>query len=1147
MGDPATAGTVLGRACFDLDGDRRCGAGDPGIAGARLLLDTGQEAVADALGRYHLFQVPARIIEVGRSAHGAHTIALQGAPAGQGRVLFALPPGGMVQVDLAVTAPPPVEAPAWQSWHGGGEPPRIEGERLRYALAGRVEPGSRVRVDGRDVTVGPEGTFFVLVQLAPRENRYAIEVHAADGRTALGLQRVYWVRRRDGSHLIIPEPPEWGLLLRLPPAGTKVSGSPLAVAGRVTPGTEATVGGVRAIPDSRGRFLVEVPMPAGEVSLGYAAERGGWRGEGKRAVELSGVGGVLAGVGDAELFFLGKPRFLITGRAALAARGSWRGFSGIVGFDVDDRDRDGQAFLSPRDPLSHRRLLDPTRSWLQGGDDSAADDANAPRGRVYARVAGHGARLDLGSLRSGLTGGELGRYDRALYGAKLSVDRRVGSLRLEGAVFGAPGKVEGPLSLAPRPAHEELAATGGSLYWLGHRDVVVGSEALRVERRDPFTGLLVESRALVPGVDYALDPVSGRVLLAAPLASFGGSALLSAADPTRAPLSTLVVDYNYLGSDETGLATGGRASASIGPLTVAASGAGENRELSQYRLGSARALLDLGPPLALELSVARSKGQAYRTEGATPGSGDFAFSPNGGLDLLAPEPLAGEGRAGLAELRGTAWRLKYAGWLRARERGFSDGDHLELADAHERGGSLSVAAGDAPLQAGISWSQRRHGDRLELGVPGARAYQRTDGHAYRRFGSFGGGIQVFDQALEVAGGGEGHQLAAGALGRYHLNPRWAVVAGHVQAVKNESVLPDETFSSAGVEWSGDGGSLAARGGWGKALGPRVALSAERRGPGESTYGNVSFDPDGVPTLREQLSTIGTRRSTADGEVVVFSEEQFGRDLLGLRAGRAAGATVTPVAGLSFSARAERGARLTPNGEYRDRSAAGGSVSWVRGRLSLSGRGEAMGEGEGRAQDRGVLAGGAASFRFSERLTLAARGVWSHTLRRSLGEHVIASDAALSLAWRGESVSLLGQVAHVTEAPPRRGGIPFVRRDTELAHLNAGFQAASRLSFGLGAHLGLSRQAGGRDLLVSGSARAVLRVAGPVDTAVEYATRARLEGQSPDSLHSTRAEIGLGVEQGRVAVGYNLFGFSGTGVDPAEADAGRLFLKMELAL
>src|SRR5512139_1307357 len=149
-GAPVPGGTVVGRVCADLDGDGRCGPDEPGIAGARVLTAAGQVALADARGRYHLLEVPARVLEGDRLAYGGQRLAVQGLAT---RGLADLAPEGASQVDLPVKAPAPA-APALEPAGVAGPGPRREGGVLVWPLGGRTAPGARVTAGGADTVAG---------------------------------------------------------------------------------------------------------------------------------------------------------------------------------------------------------------------------------------------------------------------------------------------------------------------------------------------------------------------------------------------------------------------------------------------------------------------------------------------------------------------------------------------------------------------------------------------------------------------------------------------------------------------------------------------------------------------------------------------------------------------------------------------------------------------------------------------------------------------------------------------------------------------------------------------------------------------------------------------------------------------------------
>ena len=99
-----------------------------------------------------------------------------------------------------------------------------------------------------------------------------------------------------------------------------------------------------------------------------------------------------------------------------------------------------------------------------------------------------------------------------------------------------------------RAARDELVGTGGSLYYLQHADVVLGSAKVMVEVRDRKSERVRDQVELVEGQDYEIDPYQGRIMLTRALRSTANLSVLSII--REAPLDgdevVLVVDYEYV-------------------------------------------------------------------------------------------------------------------------------------------------------------------------------------------------------------------------------------------------------------------------------------------------------------------------------------------------------------------------------------------------------------------------------------------------------------------------------------------------------------------------------------------------------------------------------------------------------------------------
>jgi hypothetical protein len=82
----------------------------------------------------------------------------------------------------------------------------------------------------------------------------------------------------------------------------------------------------------------------------------------------------------------------------------------------------------------------------------------------------------------------------------------------------------------------------------------------------------------------------------------------------------------------------------------------------------------------------------------------------------------------------------------------------------------------------------------------------------------------------------------------------------------------------------------------------------------------------------------------------------------------------------------------------------------------------------------------------------------------------------------------------------------------------------------------------RDDRLAASARGEVRVLGPLDVALELARRGSLEGREIGDLDAVRLEAGVTASGVRLALGYTLVGFRGTGIEPEEETDGRVYLR-----
>jgi hypothetical protein len=73
---------------------------------------------------------------------------------------------------------------------------------------------------------------------------------------------------------------------------------------------------------------------------------------------------------------------------------------------------------------------------------------------------------------------------------------------------------------------DEFRGTNGSLYFLRRQDVLEGSERVRIEVRDKDSGMVLAVKNLTPVLDYDIDYLQGRILLAQPLPATADDGML---------------------------------------------------------------------------------------------------------------------------------------------------------------------------------------------------------------------------------------------------------------------------------------------------------------------------------------------------------------------------------------------------------------------------------------------------------------------------------------------------------------------------------------------------------------------------------------------------------------------------------------------
>ena len=401
------------------------------------------------------------------------------------------------------------------------------GKDLSFIASVKRPPGDRVAVD---LTLPTGMRWQGLVDLAalpplPKASAPDRDPHRFFGGPGL--------RRALGDDLIVDdsEPADTARILDvvLPAPDAVLQAPGLFVTGRTHPSNSVKVNGRVVVVEADGRFGAVVPLKVGKDRVEVVSTDGG--GRTASVARETFVGDMQffvlaladAGLGELDAHIDGRsgntggkvgPVFL-HGRVAAYFKGRISGTALAehlrITAHIDTAKRPGSESFA-------EQLIDPSRDYALFGD-TASDTQGAPaRGPVYVLVEADRSKLIAGDFRAGLEGLEILRYDRSLYGGLVHFEHAFA----EGWDTTVRTFVSEDNSRLTR-GHDELRATGGSLYYLSNHRVVEGSEQLTVVVREADTRFELGRKTLVRDRDYRIDHRDGRVMLTAPLSSWSSS------------------------------------------------------------------------------------------------------------------------------------------------------------------------------------------------------------------------------------------------------------------------------------------------------------------------------------------------------------------------------------------------------------------------------------------------------------------------------------------------------------------------------------------------------------------------------------------------------------------------------------------------
>lgn len=338
----------------------------------------------------------------------------------------------------------------------------------------------------------------------------------------------------------------------------------------------------------------------------------------------------------------------IDGRLAGYAKGKTeRGYTITGSIDTGEGPiKDAFRRLGDKDPRRVIERLDPDDLYPTYGDDSTSFDDAPTSGRFYLRAERGASSLMWGDFKANITGAELLRNTRALYGAELRFvspnTTEAGNARTKVTLYGAQ-----PDTL---PQRDILRGTGGSVYFLSRQDINGGSETLTIEHVDPVTGRVVSRTTLTEGVDYDIDYIQGTVILAQPLPSTAsGGGLIGTGSGALDVNLVATYEYTPTTGNLDGIAWGGRAEVwATEQLRLGVTAMTETTGAADQKMAGTDLRYEIGEKSYVEAEIAYTDGPGFGRSIST--DGGLTITPGGVVGATGASALRFDSRIELSDI-----------------------------------------------------------------------------------------------------------------------------------------------------------------------------------------------------------------------------------------------------------------------------------------------------------------------------------------------------------------------------------------------------------------------------------------------------------------------------------------------------------------
>jgi uncharacterized repeat protein (TIGR01451 family) len=268
------------------------------------------------------------------------------------------------------------------------------------------------------------------------------------------------------------------------------------------------------------------------------------------------------------------------------------------------------------------RNLDPDKYYPIYGDASEIDyQATETQGALYLLVEWDQSSFTWGNYVIDFTDTDLAGFKRTLYGAKLDYES------VSKTKFGQPNThlVAFKARAQQQAAHVEFLGTGGSLFYLKHKNVIEGSEKITIEVRDKISGLVLATMEQEEGFDYEIDYDHGRIIFWQPVSHITESDTIISSYLLNGNPVYITADYEYEVEDKYDRGVyGGRLEQALGDyFSVGSTYVKEEQSDKNYQLAGTDASLRLGEKTTVTAEYAESHAEELSSYISTDGGLSF--------------------------------------------------------------------------------------------------------------------------------------------------------------------------------------------------------------------------------------------------------------------------------------------------------------------------------------------------------------------------------------------------------------------------------------------------------------------------------------------------------------------------------------------